>query len=199
MKLKAIEAILKREKTIIVSNSSKCQWLGNGYAYYPVHDLPELSRDNVFAIFDVPADKRDKYHYVERDLPANINFEDSDGTESLVGRGDMCIVAEGRLLEPIITSQGLMFMDKRFLNPFSGGENGIELYERTSDLGQIYFVAKTGFLLEGVIMPFDLINSKTIQTFATWHGLSQLSLENKNARIEHVKQMGLMDKEASDS
>lgn len=53
MKLKQIEAILKAEKTIIVSETSACQWLGNGSAFYPVYNLPKLTKDNIFTMFDI--------------------------------------------------------------------------------------------------------------------------------------------------
>lgn len=44
MKLKQIEAILKAEKTIIVSETSACQWLGNGSAFYPVYETTASQR-----------------------------------------------------------------------------------------------------------------------------------------------------------
>ena len=53
MKLKQIEAILKAEKTIIVSETPSCQWLGNGAAFYPVYNLPKLTQDNIFTMFDI--------------------------------------------------------------------------------------------------------------------------------------------------
>ena len=52
MKLKQIEAILKSEKTIIVSETSSCQWLGNGEVFYPVYNLPKLTKENIFTMFE---------------------------------------------------------------------------------------------------------------------------------------------------
>lgn len=44
MKLKQIEAILKAEKTIIVSETSACQWLGNGAAFLSRIQSPETHK-----------------------------------------------------------------------------------------------------------------------------------------------------------
>lgn len=87
MKLKQIEAILKAEKTIIVSETSACQWLGNGAAFYPVYNLPKLTKDNIFTMFDITEEKRDKFYFEERPLPPHINFEDGDDGEQLLERG----------------------------------------------------------------------------------------------------------------
>ena len=98
MKIKQIESILKAEKTIIVVETSACQWLGNGAAFYPVHNLPKLTKENIFTIFDIPEEKRDKFYFEERELPNWLNFEDTDKSEQMLDRGSNGINAKGRAL-----------------------------------------------------------------------------------------------------
>ena len=182
MKLKQIEAILKAEKTIIVSETPACQWLGNGAAFYPVYNLPKLTQDNIFTMFDIAEDKRDKFYFEERELPSFINFEDGDESEEMLDRGSIAFYAQGRTLEPLKTSQGIAFINTRYLKPFTDSQAGYELYERTDKLGRPYIVVKSGFVLLGVISPYDLVNEGFVQTLEEILNLSKVTLFNKQEK-----------------
>ncbi len=168
MKLKQIEAILKAEKTIIVSETSACQWLGNGAAFYPVYNLPKLTKDNIFTMFDITEEKRDKFY-----------FEDGDDSEQLLERGAIAFYAQGRTLEPLKTSQGIAFINTRYLKPFSDIDAGYELYERTTAQGKPYIAVKSGFMLLGIISPYDLVNETFINNLDEILKLSRIALFNK--------------------
>ena len=182
MKLKQIEAILKAEKTIIVSETPACQWLGNGAAFYPVYNLPKLTQDNIFTMFDIAEDKRDKFYFEERELPSFINFEDGDESEEMLDRGSIAFYAQGRTLEPLKTSLGIAFINTRYLKPFTDSQAGYELYERTDKLGRPYIVVKSGFVLLGVISPYDLVNEGFVQTLEEILNLSKVTLFNKQEK-----------------
>lgn len=182
MKLKQIEAILKAEKTIIVSETPACQWLGNGAAFYPVYNLPKLTQDNIFTMFDIAEEKRDKFYFEERELPSFINFEDGDESEQMLDRGTIAFYAQGRTLEPLKTSQGIAFINTRYLKPFADSQAGYELYERTDKLGRPYIVVKSGFVLLGVISPYDLVNEGFVETLETILNLSRVTLFNKQEK-----------------
>lgn len=184
MKLKQIEAILKAEKTIIVSETPACQWLGNGAAFYPVYNLPKLTQDNIFTMFDIAEDKRDKFYFEERELPSFINFEDGDESEEMLDRGSIAFYAQGRTLEPLKTSQGIAFINTRYLKPFTDSQAGYELYERTDKLGRPYIVVKSGFVLLGVISPYDLVNEGFVQTLEEILNLSKVTLFNKQEKSQ---------------
>lgn len=196
MKIKQIEAILKQEKTIIVAETSNCQWLGNGSAFYPVHGLPKLTKENIFTLFDIAEDKRDKFYFEERPLPAYLNFDDGDDSEQMLERGSIAFIAEGRTLEPLKTSQGLAFINSRYLKPFSNEPNGYELYERTDENGHIYIAVKAGFILLGVIAPYDLVGDKFIQTLETVLELSRVAWYNKAQK--HAEKMAQMNIDGTD-
>lgn len=182
MKLKQIEAILKAEKTIIVSQTPSCQWLGNGAAFYPVYNLPKLTQDNIFTMFDITEDKRDKFYFEERELPSFINFNDGDESEEMLERGSIAFYTQGRTLEPLKTSQGIAFINTRYLKPFSDSQAGYELYERTDKLGRPYIVVKSGFMLLGVISPYDLVNESFVKTLETILNFSRATLFNKQEK-----------------
>lgn len=195
MKLKQIEAILKAEKIIIVSETSDCQWLGNGAAFYPVYNLPKLTQNNIFTMFDIAEDKRDKFYFEERELPSFINFEDNDDTEQILDRAAICFCANGRTLEPLKTSQGIAFINTRYLKPFADSQAGFELYERTDTLGKPYIAVKSGFMLLGVIAPYDLVNKDFVETLETILRFSRVTLMNKSNNESNSQQIGL-DEEA---
>lgn len=182
MKLKQIEAILKAEKTIIVCETPSCQWLGNGAVFYPVYNLPKLTQSNIFTMFDIAEDKRDKFYFEERELPRYLNFEDADDSETILDRGKIELFVKGRTLEPLKTQQGIAFINSRYLKPFSGSEAGYELYERTDDLGRPYIAAKSGFVLLGIFAPYDIVNEEFIETLETIVSLSKVTLFNKKEK-----------------
>ena len=62
MKIKRVESILKARKTIITYHTAdKCQWIGDGSAFYPIYNLPPLTEENIFVMFDIAESKRDKF------------------------------------------------------------------------------------------------------------------------------------------
>jgi len=182
MKLKQIEAILKAEKTIIVAETPECQWLGNGAVFYPVYNLPKLTCENIFTMFDIAEDKRDKFYFKETVIPEHYNLADGDESEQILDRGKIAMYADGRTLEPLKTSQGLVFINSRYLKPFAGIDGGYELYERTDASGKSYIVAKSGFMLLGIILPYDLVSKEFIATLEEFVSLSRVALFNKQQR-----------------
>lgn len=193
MKIKQIEAILKKEKTIIVAETPYCQWFGNGSAFYPIYGLPKLTKENVFTLFDIVKDKRSEFRFEERPLPAYLNFENGDSSEQMLERSQITFIAEGRALEPLKTSKGIAFINSIYLKPFSNEPNGYELYERTDGNGCIYIAVKAGFILLGVIALYDLIGDKFIQTLETILELSRVAWFNKAQMRSDKAQMSMDD------
>ena len=154
------------------------QWLSDGSAVYPVYNLPRLTQDNIYAMFDIAGEQQDKYLVEIRELPQYINFTDSDVSERMLDRASMFLTVDGQVLEPLETSQGLVFIQRKYLKPFTDLADGVEIYERTDRNGNIYIAVKSGFLLMGVILPYRTINAKFIQTLDRWAMLSRVALEN---------------------
>lgn len=199
MKIKQIESILKSEKTIIITETEACQWLGNGSVFYPVYNLPKLTKENIFTIFDIAEDKRDKFYCEERALPSGISFEDIDDGEQMLERGTMEIYADGRALEPLKTSLGVVFINTRYLKPFADADGGFNLYERIDQSGNIYIAVKCGFILLGIISPYDLVSKQFIEKLQTLLDLSKVTLQNKEQRaIERYGKQITLDEEDTD-
>ena len=154
MKLKAIEAICKARKTIIVTTGPNGQWIGDGSAFYPIYDLPDLDENIILTIFDVPEDERGKWVYNWHQMQA-LNFADLDDSERLVQADMLVLQYGGRSLAAIATREHISFLDTTYLKPYKRGS--YELYERMSTAGQVYFTVKSGFELIGVIAPCSVV------------------------------------------
>ncbi len=132
MKIKQIEAICKQAKRIEVIETQEGQWLSDGYAAYPVYNLPILTQEIIFAMFDVPAEKRDKISFFQRNEDGRYNYKDDDPNELCTHQEHLYILKEGRLLLPLYTSNGVSFIDRKYIRPFENEENGYDFFERTT-------------------------------------------------------------------
>ena len=170
MKIKSIAAICKKNKNIAIferysdDGDILTQYIGDGSAVYPVIGLPPLDAESLLTIFDVPEKDRDNYFVKTLGVPAGISFEDTDATERQVEREGISIIYSGRTLKPIRTTRGLVFIESRYLAPVADVLDVLELYERRTTDGAPYIVAKAGFLLQAVIMPYDVINQQFVES-----------------------------------
>ena len=106
-------------------------------------------------MFDIPEEKASKFLFEIRALSQtlDVNVKDIDPTENLLERSKISICLNGIELEPLKTSQGIMYINTRYLEPFADIETGYEIYERTRTDGMLYFAIKSGLILCGVVLP----------------------------------------------
>lgn len=190
MKIKSIAAICKKNKNIAIferySNDGDIltQYIGDGSAVYPVVGLPQLDKESLLTIFDVPEKDRDNYFVKTLGVPAGISFEDTDETERHVEREGISIIYSGRTLKPIRTTRGLVFIESRYLSPVADVLDVLELYERRTAEGTPYIVAKAGFLLQAVIMPYDVISQQFVDNLKRLTEQCVLSLDLREREKE---------------
>lgn len=141
MKIKNIAAICKKNKTIVLfekhseSGDTVIQYISDGGAAYPVTGLPPLDTESVLTIFDVPEKDRDKYIVRTMGIPEGINFEDTDADEKPIEGEALSIVYSGKVLKPLQTRRGLVFIESRYLSPvldvleeYRNGRSASEVY-----------------------------------------------------------------------
>lgn len=182
MKIKSIAAICKKNKNIAIferysdDGDILTQYIGDGSAVYPVIGLPPLDAESLLTIFDVPEKDRDNYF-----------FEDTDATERHVEREGISIIYSGRTLKPIRTTRGLVFIESRYLAPVADVLDVLELYERRTTDGAPYIVAKAGFLLQAVIMPYDVINQQFVESLQALTRECEFALSEKERREREAR------------
>ena len=160
------------------------QYIGDGSAVYPVVGLPQLDKESLLTIFDVPEKDRDNYFVKTLGVPAGISFEDTDATEKIIEQGNLSIVYSGK---PIRTTRGLVFIESRYLSPVADVLDVLELYERRTAEGTPYIVAKAGFLLQAVIMPYDVINQQFVESLQDLTRECEFSLSEKERREREAR------------
>lgn len=187
MKIKSIAAICKKSKSVLLCdmpeyNGSIDQWVGDGSALYPLHNIPYMGTENICTIFEFTDNDMEKSFIRHCNVPAEINFHDIDPKERIINPPKMSIVCSGLVLKPLQTSQGLVFIDSKYLSPLADiNFRALELYERVTKSGQIYIAAKNGLLLLAIIMPLDTINDIFLEQIETLARECRVSYERKEA------------------
>ena len=70
-------------------------------------------------------------------------------------------------MRPLITRDGLEFIDNNFLTPLADVADEIELFERRTADGGVYFAVKMGLMIVGVIMPLAIVEEKLVEGMET--------------------------------
>ena len=91
-------------------------------------------------------------------------------------------------MKPLQTRRGLVFIESRYLSPVSDILDVLELYERITPRGTPYIVAKAGFLLQAVIMPYDVISQQFVDNLKrlTEQCVLSLDLRDREKALAHA-------------
>lgn len=192
MKIKNIAAICKKNKYAVIyerygESGGVIQYIGDGAAAYPVTGLPKLDKESLLTIFDVPEKQREDWFVQVAGIPSKISFEDTDANEKPVEREAISIAYSGKTLKSLQTRRGLVFIESRYLSPVADVLDVLELYERRTAEGTPYIVAKAGFLLQAVIMPYDVINQQFVESLQDLTRECEFSLSEKERREREAR------------
>lgn len=163
MKLKKVGAICNAEGRYYLydvrdkDGETVRQWLGDGSTAYPLAGLPYMEMGNVCAMYDLTEKKQDKCFMRHDEAPKGMNWEDADFGERQLEEPKLCVRYEGRDMLPLRTSEGITFIQGKYLAPLDNLEY-MQLFERRTEGGGVYIVAKIGLLVQAVIMPTNIVN-----------------------------------------
>lgn len=180
MKLKKVASICSKTKIFCLydreeSDDRVSQWLGDSSAIYPITGLPYMDEDNIYSMFDISAKQQEKIIFRHQRAPEGINLSDTDPTEHRIEEESLSLVYDGGVLKPLQTRNGISFIQNKYLQPLEDVIDMVQLYERETPQGTPYIVAKTGFFLAAVIMPYSVINDKFV------YQLSELAQQCRRA------------------
>jgi len=181
MKINKLAAICKRSETIMLYDKEDGgQWIGDGAAMYSAYDLPELNDDYIYAIFDIPEKKQKKMSYRRQGMPPSISVADSVPNENMLDPPKFDISVAGRILRPLKTQRGLIFIDTKYLLPLADADDYLELYERISTDGKLYVAVKNGFMLMAVILPYKIVTEDFVENMEELARLCKIAYENNS-------------------
>lgn len=180
MKIKKIIDLVKKTGVLAIYESKDCQWLSDEYGIYPVTDIPEMCAVTLCAVYDFTSKQADKLRIIDRiPLPNKYNYADSVENEKIIPQCPIEIIVGDKRLISYSTSQGIAFLDKRYLAPFSDMDEGmLRVFERYTAEGDLYFVVKNGLMLVGVIEPANVINSEFVANINAMAKACTIALQN---------------------
>ena len=167
MKLKKVTSLCGKSKCYrlfdkIDSTGEITQWLGDGYAIYPLNGLPILDEESLCAVFDISEKQRENISVRRAAMPESVNTDDTDPAERVLKDDDFSIIYGGTELQPLKTRNGIMFIQRKYLAPLEDVLDMVQLYARVTPDGQSYIAAKTGLLIAAVIFPYNVVNEKFV-------------------------------------
>jgi hypothetical protein len=181
MIFKNLTALCRAHKRIyLYGDPEGVQWVGDGGALYPLHGMPGMVEDDLQAVFDVPEKDEGKYlidqHWT---LPEIFCYKDVDPRGETQLRPEPFILKRyDTILCPVQTSQGLRFYNPDYLKPLKDLQNTLEIYERHTEGGQLYFAVKSGMLLQAIILPLAPDYGKILDELLTLCQALQQTVES---------------------
>ena len=196
MKIRSIIDICKKSGRMMLFENENEQWISDGIAVYPMFSLPKFDMDTLFRTYDITdkqAEKLQFTHYGK--MPDAFCFDDTVLEEVLINQAPSYFLDK---VIPFVTSQGIEFIESKYLRPLSDIDSTLRIYERYTKSGQLYFAVKSGFVLVAIILPTNFINEKFVQELEEMTKLCKLALQNKKSGNETEFQQGMFEAEGEE-
>ena len=147
MKLNSILSLLKQRKRVVIHNGDNTQWIGDGFASYPIYSLPYLSKESMQMLLGVDFDAWSKYTY---DYIDRVPFSEEDFTADEITLSELEVRISYRGCDMILLSDGarVYYIEKKYLKPFNDFKP-VFFYRSEKKM----IAVKEGMLLRGMIMP----------------------------------------------
>lgn len=159
MKIKKLASICSATKRasifeVLDSGDGLRQYITDGHAIYPVYGLPRLEKENLLTIFDIATEDWNKWTVTEIGQPYGIWLDDipESGEDEAVRFFYNPIPVNGMELQPVLTKIGVVFFQRKYLDPVKDAEGGIQFYVRYNSEGEPYIVIKAGIFVQAIIL-----------------------------------------------
>lgn len=113
-------------------------------------------------------------------------YADSDPNESDAEMWDITIAIKDKIVIPISTEEGILFVDIKYLAPFTDMPNGdMRLTIRDGINGKKYVCVKFGLIAYAFIAPVDVINDEFVNKIEKLYSQSKIALNNLGGSIKY--------------
>lgn len=182
MIINKIIQLCKKEKRILLINVGDSQWLSDGHAVYPMHEMPEFDIDSLMKTYDISAKKGEKF--IKNHISAeklSLNFNDSCTDEVLCEENPIRIAINGTTYIQILTENGCELLDSKYFAPLAdANEDMVQIYQRITKKGDVYFAVKDGMFLISLIQPTLVLNEKTLEELKSFVNYCDVHMRNKS-------------------
>lgn len=187
MKIKKIVNLCKSSGHMYLYNGD-VQMLGDEKSLYYLDDCPKFTPATLCRAHDITEKQADKMLFkFESCPPAAFSVHDVSPGETLCEPFSIGIAIRAKRYTAYRTSQGVAFIDEKYLEPFFADGDDFEVYERTN-LGQIYFAVKIGMFLKAIVLPAtNVINEALLAEMDELCGLCDIAYDNAQRDNSGVK------------
>ena len=178
MEINKIINLCKKSGEIRIYKNGSVQWITDLHAVYPLFGCPDFDETSFCAAYDISDEKT---RIIFDELPRGFDFGDEIESETECERGRPIFGA----LVPITTAHGIEFIKSKYLAPFSDADdNMLRIFERKTAAGMTYFAVKDGFMLVGLVMPYDCIDEAFVKRLKDLAEQCEITLYHKKNEAE---------------
>lgn len=124
--------------------------------------------------------QRDKIRFTISQTKPLIDVEDCSADETPAEMWDISIIYDGKVMLPISTAEGLMFIDRVYLNPFADMPNETMALALRKDIkGTPYFAVKFGMITYSFICAYEIVDEDFVRQLKSLYIESDMILKNK--------------------
>lgn len=159
------------------------QWMGDGYAVYPLDGMPYLAEREVCAIFDIDEKKRDKIvinHF--ENLPEYVSLADQMETDEPLEeiRFQMSLGDDELAL---FRDEGgrLVVIKAEYKKPIDNWKE-CQCFKRVSADGKPFVAVMSGCILRGLIGTYR-INEQLVETLGAVYNAAGVAAEQEQMRV----------------
>lgn len=139
-----------------------------------------LNEDYICKLYDINDAQRDKIRFTISQTKPLIDVEDCSADETPAEMWDISIIYDGKVMLPISTAEGLMFIDRVYLNPFVDMPNEtMALALRKDFKGTPYFAVKFGMIAYGFICAYEIVDEDFVRQLKSLYIESDMILKNE--------------------
>jgi hypothetical protein len=144
------------------------QWLSIGCAAYRLENMPLLDKDTVLTVMGISDDTRTKWLTKRLEEPSRILKNDlPDEVEITAEDAGITVIWGGKLLTPIYTFDGVVWIDTELMAPTVKKEEGYKRYFIRWSGKSRAIAVKDGMVLSAIIMEFKQGGSKLFEALDT--------------------------------
>jgi hypothetical protein len=152
VKIQKIVDLCKRSGKMYMTETEDCQWIGNGYAIYPLYDLPELTAEELCTRYGITEEQQDKMILNDKRVSeyGGIDFGPIKADEEPAEVVKLGLYYGGTRFIMLQSKGGISFVPGILLSPY---KEEIQFWRRVSSSGIEYFVLTAGMFVVGIVFP----------------------------------------------
>lgn len=162
MKLQAIKKACNARKTFLILNCpSGQQWIGNGFACWPVEGIT-VTTEAIQAIFEIPQEKREEYDIREGEKnDERLSIVPAEKEIPLEDLGD--VLDHGIIYKILRAPDGIMAINTDYIKPADKKDADLRYFLRPKDGRNPIIAVYADMFVSGIIMQLNGMGTKIIK------------------------------------